>query len=300
MIGIDDIKKGAQQPYFLIRELNTLISSRFGIHSYNPNGIDIFEEDWDNLIILDACRFDVFSEVADLPGRLESRESKASATKQFIQSNFVNQEHSDTVYVTGNSWIFKFNAESSVHLAYDVIADPIDGDKPSLITECAKKAANQHSDKRLIVHYIRPHHPFIGKMANEYFSEIEQPPDLYNRIQAGDIDISDDTLQDFYRENLNIVLPHVEDLLESFSGKTVITADHGELLGERVGAIPIKSYGHFPGFYADELVRVPWHIYEDGARREIVEDEPIGEPDYSFSASKKTVDERLRDLGYRV
>lgn len=31
--------------------------------NYNADGFHIFDEDWDNLIVLDACRFDAFSRV---------------------------------------------------------------------------------------------------------------------------------------------------------------------------------------------------------------------------------------------
>ncbi len=300
MYGIEEVKKGISQPYLLVRELNRLFYNQFGRLDHNPDGRDLFNEDWDNLIILDACRYDIFANIADLPGKLEYRLSKAGATKEFIQSNFVGEKHYDTVYVTGNSWMLKLQAESSVHAVYDVVEHPEDGNKPTRITECAKKVADKHPNKRLIVHYIRPHHPFIGPLASDYFSGIDdQPPDLYNQIQSGEANISDETLLNLYIDNLEFILPKVEELLGYLEGKTVITADHGELLGERVGLIPIKTYGHIPGFYAEELVKVPWHIYENGERPDIVEDEPIG-VDRSYAAGTKTIDERLRSLGYKM
>jgi hypothetical protein len=87
----------------------------------------------------------------------------------------------------------------------------------------------------------------------------------------------------------------------SFSeGKIVITADHGELLGDRVGTLPIKTYGHVAGLYADGLVQVPWLIHQSDERSDITEDTPVGEVNSTYNDENKTVGERLRDLGYKI
>ena len=44
------------------------------------DGTHIMDEDWDNLIILDACRYDLFEEVNTIDGTLESRISLGSAS----------------------------------------------------------------------------------------------------------------------------------------------------------------------------------------------------------------------------
>jgi hypothetical protein len=158
----------------------------------------------------------------------------------------------------------------------------------------------KYKTKRLIVHYIRPHHPFIGEKARRVFSGAQdQPPDLYNKIQSNKIDIDDELLHELYEENLQIALEQIEDLLYELKGKTVITADHGELLGERVGLLPIKTYGHPSGYYVDELTTVPWHVLNQGERRLIQEDEPIKEPDMSYATREYPLEERLKELGYR-
>jgi hypothetical protein len=59
--------------------------------------------DWDNLILLDACRYDTFEELAtDLPGELKKTESKAPATDPFLRANFSGKKRCETVYVTVN------------------------------------------------------------------------------------------------------------------------------------------------------------------------------------------------------
>jgi len=71
----------------------------------NPSGTDVMSEDWDNLILLDACRYDAFSKVNTLKGNLEERVSKGSTSKEFIKSNFVGRELHDTVYITANPYV---------------------------------------------------------------------------------------------------------------------------------------------------------------------------------------------------
>ena len=300
MYNLREIRKGLSQPYLIFREFNALITRRFGLHEHCPKGVDIFEQDWDNLIILDACRYDVFAERADLPGHLERRYSKASATSEFIRANFSDKQLHDTVYVAGNSWILQIQEEinAEVNVIYDV-TDNSDRNKLQRLTHCARDAAERHPNKRLLVHYIPPHHPFVGPTADEHLpSYQEQLSDLFNQIQRGDIEISNSVLRRAYEENLDRVLPKVKELLSIFDGKTVVTADHGELLGERTWPIPIQSYSHPAGMYVDELVSIPWLVHETGERKTITEDEPRDEPDRSYSSSDRSIDDRLRDLGY--
>lgn len=66
--------------------------------------------------------------------------------------------------------------------------------------------------------------------------------------------IPKDEIIEAYEENLEIVLQHAEELAENLDGKTVITADHGELLGEK------GLFSHPNKFEAKKLRKVPWDI----------------------------------------
>lgn len=68
-------------------------------------GIDIFERDWDNLIILDACRFDIFARVNEIEGSLEAVRSRGSSTSEFIRENFAGRQFYDTVFVSSNTMV---------------------------------------------------------------------------------------------------------------------------------------------------------------------------------------------------
>ena len=104
----------------------------------------------------------------------------------------------------------------------------------------------------------------------------------------------DETLRKAYRDTLEIALEALESRLDAFDGRTVITADHGEVLGERLAPIPVRWYGHPGGIYVPELVEVPWHVVSAGPRRHTTADPPVGVAD----ADDEDVTESLRALGY--
>jgi hypothetical protein len=48
------------------------------------------------------------------------------------------------------------------------------------------------------------------------------------------VDIDDEDIQKAYIENLSINLEFVKELADELNGRTVITSDHAQLLGERI------------------------------------------------------------------
>jgi hypothetical protein len=83
--------------------------------------------------------------------------------------------------------------------------------------------------------------------------------------------------------------------MKNLDGKTVVTADHGNMVGERAFPLPIREWGHPRGLYTDELVDVPWLVHENEPRREI----RIGESkNQSETVDQDVVADRLKQLGY--
>jgi hypothetical protein len=83
-------------------------------------------------------------------------------------------------------------------------------------------------------------------------------------------------------------------------GKSVVTSDHGQLIGERGFPVPFKEYGHPNGIYSEELVKVPWHVYQNGKRKGIIAESPekaTYETKDSDELDAKT-EEHLKNLGY--
>lgn len=74
---------------------------RFGSRN---NAVHVMEEDWDNLFILDACRFDLFEETiaTEQFDAFEKSVSLGSRTDEWTFENFYGGQFGDTVYVTGS------------------------------------------------------------------------------------------------------------------------------------------------------------------------------------------------------
>lgn len=311
MISLRQIRKGlrwaVESPNLLLRELNRLYYTRGYRRSFNHSGIDVIDADWDTLIVLDACRYDLFEDRSTLPGTLREVESRAAHTSEFITGNFNDRDLTDTVYVTASPIMERGYPERynpNFHAVVNVWQEDGWNEEhnsvhPSTMVEHALEAAEKYPQKRLIVHFMQPHYPFIGadtKLDKETVPDpAEIETDIWNEMMRKSADISPADVTAAYRGNLDLVLPYVEQLFEEFSGKTVVTADHGNMLGERSWPFPVSEWGHPPGVYTPELVQVPWLEYESGPRRTIVAEDPDKAAE---RVEDDVVQNRLRQLGY--
>jgi len=68
--------------------------------------VSIMDEEWDYLIVLDACRYDYFSKLVGtyLQGKLEKVYSPASCTLEWCKKSF-KEYYNDVVYVSANPYI---------------------------------------------------------------------------------------------------------------------------------------------------------------------------------------------------
>lgn len=289
------------------RSANQRYHSRNYELEYNVDGIDVFAEDWDTMVILDGCRYDTFARHADLPGTLEARESRGGTTVEFLRGNVAGRELHDTVYVTANGQFYNHEAEldASFHHVENVWrnADAWDEDHhtvlPGTLTAYAKRAAERFPDKRLVVHYVQPHYPFIDAPFDIDDAFDPDTPDFWNQVVFGDLDYDAETLRTAYLRNLELTVPHVADLLDALSGRTVVTADHGNLLGSWTWPVPLREWGHPPRLWVRGLTRVPWHVHEAGERPDMTSEPPLRRASLSPVDDDGTdVVEHLRHLGY--
>ncbi|WP_330632548.1 alkaline phosphatase family protein [Halocatena halophila] len=284
-------------------EVNRSIHRRMG----DSKGDPVTEEDWDVLHILDACRLDMFRDQNTIDGELESRYSLGSESWEFLNKNFAGDTFHDTVYVTANPHAPSL-PEDTFHATINLLESDWDTVlqtvHPEDVTKAALKANKKFPDKRLIIHFMQPHYPFIGEFGqqldhkgydnpNDESKDDSTPREVWGSLGHGRI--SKDDVWRAYRENLDVVLPHVQQLVDEITGKAVVTADHGNLVGERTSPLPVRGYGHPRGAIAPELREVPWLIVEDGARRTISNDPPV-ETD---RMQDDLVEDRLAALGYR-
>ncbi|GAB6862246.1 hypothetical protein JCM17092_23350 [Haloplanus litoreus] len=306
MYSISQLKRGISSPTLFCRELNRLYHRRLNRRPYNTRGVDVFAEDWDTLIILDACRYDMFERLAELEGRLESRISRGSATVEFLLANFDGRELLETVYVTSNPQLYRnrHRIDTELHAIIEVWSDTGWDERygtvlPETVADAAIDAAESYPNKRHVVHFMQPHYPFLTDETTFDKGHLEdtgnEEGNVWNRLMESDLDVDAETIQTHYEDNLRSVLPAVERLLDTLDGKTVVTSDHGNMLGERARPVPVREWGHPRGLYTPELVTVPWLVVEGKARREITAAE--GERELS-EVEEQTVNERLRQLGY--
>ncbi|WP_411966225.1 hypothetical protein [Haloferax sp. YSMS24] len=299
------LKSGRSNPAIFGRELNRLYYSRLDRRSFNHDGVDVLAEDWDNLLILDACRYDMFEEQNTLPGRLEKRISRGSHTVEFLKGNFTGRDLTDTVYVTASPQLFarRDELDATFHDVVNVWIEEgwdqsIGTVLPETMTRRAIEVSEQYPDKRLIVHYLQPHYPFINAPelnVRSPFEDAGKKADIWGELMEKKRTIAPEAIWAAYRDNLDIALAAVEELMDTLPGRTVVTSDHGNMIGERAAPIPIREWGHPPGIHTKELVTVPWLVYDNGRRKEIVAGESVETND---AVSSDVVSDRLENLGY--
>ncbi len=311
--SFQNIKKLIKEPS-LIKKAPAVISkdirrSPIGINRiwynrrYKGLGEEFINEDWDNLLILDAARPDIISELGILEKeRLCTKYSPGSSSKRFIESQFSGRELHDTVYITANP-----HAENISDSVFHAIINLLDSHwdeqtktvHPESVIEATVEAHEEFPHKRLIVHFMQPHYPFIGPSGDHVEAGIggrhhgintENP--WFNQMWGEKVDPS--LLRKSYVENREIALDHAIQLIDLIDGKSVITADHANLIGERGFPIPIKMYGHPHDFPHPKLIEVPW-VEFDGEGRETRADPPIERE----TMDNAIVEERLQALGYQ-
>ena len=246
------------------------------------DGFYVMDEDWNHLIILDACRYDVFKAVLkefDVKGKLEKRVSRGSSTPQFLLENFGNGKYDDIIYITANPFVNHYLKGRF----YKIIPvwdfgwnEDLKTVMPDKVYEAALKTLRRYgNEKRLIIHFMQPHEPFIplgkvdgitgfGNARLEVITgKVGKMPDrcIWDLVREGKFDRQ--LAIKGYVENLKIAMPYVVKLCKILDGRIAITSDHGEGFGERLfGFLPIRIYGHPQGVRVKQLVEVPWFVCE--------------------------------------
>lgn len=265
---------------------------------YDP-GEPVYGREWDVLLVLDACRYDLMLEVADEYDFVEEVErftSTASSSRQWMSKNFVPgyaEEMAGTAHVTGNPFSQRCldpddwaRLDEVWRYAWDEDLGTI---RPRPLTDRAVAAWRDLEPERMIVHYMQPHYPFIPRpelhdgMGVAGFGDADEP--FWALVRRGEVDR--ETAWDAYRENLRVALDEVAFLRRVIDAeKVVVTADHGNAVG-RFGL-----YGHPDRVPLSVLRTVPW-VETDAEATEAYEPETVpGESIGTETTSK------LEDLGY--
>lgn len=150
--------------------------------------------------------------------------------------------------------------------------------------------ALKENDEKTIIHYVQPHRPYISADINKHTwwmkKELENqdksrkrqffektrklwkpiftkmPSELQKRTKnllgVGNSfeellkEVGEEKVKQYYREDLELALKEIKRFVEEVDGKIIITADHGELLGEN------GKWEHHIGGTEPQLTEVPW------------------------------------------
>lgn len=213
---------------------------------------------WDYLVVLDACRYDVFAEVAQKrygrkPLKLDTRCHCTSWWYRKYWSRQDNDMHLVSAnpvpfnkHVGWNAWrrfksatwadyaSVRANAVASSALEHFHtwgvnVFDPV-------VALEVFAAIKQHGE-RYVIHLMPPHLPFLGLRGRKLFEclglGMTEDRNVYKAIQDYGRAGHWDTLHKCYRENIEYALDALERYAHLFrDGRLVITADHAELIGE--------------------------------------------------------------------
>lgn len=134
--------------------------------------IYVLDEDWDNLIILDACRYDYFEKLYHpyLKGDLKKACSPGSSTIEWCKNSF-QEKRDDVVYISSNPFInskvdvLNFKALDLFHVIINVWDwgwnKELGTVHPKTVNDVVKKVKDYYSNKRFIIHYLQPHEPYL-------------------------------------------------------------------------------------------------------------------------------------------
>lgn len=282
------------------------------------------DPEWDILVVLDACRHDVWDSVAPEYGLPAGRHvwSNASCSIDWINRNLRDGPRDEirrTGYVTANPFA-DHNTQTArsadlsqqplgyLRLLYrDEWRELADGQiatvPPGRVTAHAIKAW-RHRDQldidRLIVHYMQPHEPYRSRpewgsgdsklLENLIDDAKDAGSSIWPALEAGEI--PRDEFMAVYRDNLRWVLDDVTGrLLENVDGRVVLTSDHGNAMGEW------GEWHHPPGAIGPAVRKVPWSSVSASDGGTVTPTATLHPGDAGTDMGG--VDARLEALGYR-
>lgn len=269
-------------------------------------GPSVYTRDWDVLVILDACRVDLLQSVSDeyewLPDEINSVPSIAGSSKEWMERTFLDDDYypiQQTAYISGNPFtatVFEFQNPLARldHSWRDAWDDDLGTVRPEPLVDRTIRTGREH-DGPIIVHLMQPHIPFIGDTdlhpgfdpdkwgdPAAVRAGTAQQPNVWQQLRMGELD--EDRVWGAYQDNLRVALDAVARLRNNISGTLVLSADHGNAMGE--GGV----FGH-PNVPVEPIRDVPWVELE-------AVDERTHTPSVERSDAAADVEQRLQALGY--
>jgi hypothetical protein len=265
---------------------------RLSARRYSPTLFErIRRTDWDLLVVLDACRYDVLADLADV-AVVDRAISPVCVTQRFVEEVNAAGLFEDAGYVSANPATRNLDVDGLEHVPlYDTAwDDQLSTVRPSAVYDRAVDRVRDGA--QVVAHTMQPHYPHICQVGDEVRSvpgglhpntigaTMDETPaqNIPYAFFTGQFD-ADRAMQSYRRCTAFAWQRAAERAVElSKDGYTVvITADHGELLGEWGLA------GHPWRVRVRPLVEVPWVVIS---------------PEKQAADHEDTVNEKLEALGY--
>ena len=280
---------------FALRELRYRASHR-------DRATNVYDREWDLLILLDCARVDMMQAVADEYDFIEDvgeHVSPGTTSSEWMYRTFTaehRQAMADTLHVTSNTSSDQYlDPDQFLHLE-EVWRDGWDSEIETIpaseVTDRTIHFAREYDADRIIAHYMQPHLPFVTRdmesRAVTPHGETGSGPGLEPLHKEHGYSVEE--LWEASVDNLRYVLDDVERLLSNVDAdRVVISADHGQAFGEQ------GVWRHPGGTYIDPLTNVPWTVTS-------ATDEGTHTPDFSPESATEgdvDLDEKLEALGYK-
>lgn len=281
------------------------------------------ETAWDVLIVLDACRADYFTAVVSGQGPVVSGQCSVTSSKVHTvrspaihTSGWIHRvgplfEELDVLYFTANPVVDREIRRHHFDIELVSIWKRLWGrftEKaiPSVHPLCVNGVVAGYQEavgavhepplregRRIVVHYIQPHCPYIGAvplavgrwggaggaaggaLGRACHDDLARPD---KAVERGEM--SWRLLRRAYRANLELAWHAAQQLSQMLTDRTIIvTSDHGELLGEDGRFGHEGNFGQYP-----EVWQVPWLELKSEGRR--------------LKAEGNDIQEKLKALGY--
>ncbi|MFA9504401.1 sulfatase-like hydrolase/transferase [Natrinema sp. H-ect1] len=294
---------------------------------YMEIGSNIYDHEWDLIIILDACRVDAIQEVEeeyDFISNIQSEWSVGSTSKEWMANTFRDENKDmvgETTYISANGFSSdvlsrdpnwrEWGATEGTWISHQEWVEPLlrrnvvnkgDLDSYHPIWDLSDRHNHGHTP---YAEDVTDYAIQVGRLESPTKTIVHymQPHAPYLGNRDNDQELEDwqrypfqelrngerkSKVWDEYMDNLRYVLDEVSRLLRNFSANdVVITSDHGELFGE------LGLYDHGVGIPHPSLKKVPW---VETTAEDLSTSNPEVELDEKQNPNE--VKERLRNLGY--
>lgn len=169
---------------------NKLIDLATSLLSRTPKGINILEEEWDHLIVLDACRCDTFAKLYKyfFPGHASFKciYSTASSTMEFVRKNILEnpaiiKKLRNTVFINANPVIDNVLGNKTRKYFHTYIPvwkkywnEKLGTVEPQYTYKETLRAIIKHPDKKTITWFLQPHYPYIHRKYQHLNTQAQQ------------------------------------------------------------------------------------------------------------------------------